>query len=110
MLEGFINDTSADMHRRNVFVPESHVNHCFDYLRQVRWPSSLTHPGKPWTADTSFKAIMCAGDLSLEHSVVPDEFGFNGWGTSHKCADWSAMWDIAMDHRYDQSIAQQAGK
>ncbi|EFQ91546.1 hypothetical protein PTT_11592 [Pyrenophora teres f. teres 0-1] len=89
MLEGFINNTAADVHQRNVFAPESHVNHCFDYLRQ---------------------AIMCAGDLSLEHSVVPSEFGFNGWGTSHKCADWSAMWDIAVDRRYDQSIAQQAGK
>jgi hypothetical protein len=49
------------------------------------------------------KAIMCAGDLSLEHSVVPDEFGFNGWGTSHQCADWDAMWEIAVRHRYNQA-------
>jgi len=54
------------------------------------------------------KAIMCAGDLSLEHSVVPDEFGFNGWGTSHQCADWDTIWDIAVQHRYDQSIEELA--
>jgi hypothetical protein len=35
-LEGFINATDTDSpHRRNVFAPESHVEHCFDYLRQV---------------------------------------------------------------------------
>lgn len=46
------------------------------------------------------KAIMCAGDLALESSVVPNEFGFNGWGTSHQCADWRVMWDTATAHRY----------
>ncbi|KAF1942729.1 hypothetical protein EJ02DRAFT_160641 [Clathrospora elynae] len=84
-LEGFMNDTTAGLHQRDVFAPESHVDHCFDYLRQ---------------------AIMCAGDLSLEHSVVPDQFGFNGWGTSHQCSDWKSMWDIAEDHQYDQSVEQ----
>lgn len=35
-LEGFINATDSESHhRRNVFAPESHVEHCFDYLRQV---------------------------------------------------------------------------
>jgi hypothetical protein len=63
-----------------VIANESHVDHCFDYIRQ---------------------GIMCAGDLSLEHSLVPDEFGFNGWGTAHKCADWETMWHIAMKRRYD---------
>ncbi|RYN24796.1 hypothetical protein AA0117_g7693 [Alternaria alternata] len=87
ILEGFINETVGNIQRRDVFAPESHVNHCFDYLRQ---------------------AVMCAGDLSLEHSVVPDEFGFNGWGTSHQCAGWDAMWDIAVQHRYDQGIRQEA--
>lgn len=66
--------------KRRVFANESHVDHCFDYLRQ---------------------AIMCVGDISLEHSVVPDEFGFNGWGTAHQCADWQTMWDIAIERRYD---------
>jgi hypothetical protein len=50
------------------------------------------------------KAIMCAGDMFLEHSVVPDEFRFNGWGTSHQCAAWDATWEIAVQHRYDKSI------
>ncbi|KAL6156052.1 hypothetical protein ACJBU6_05189 [Exserohilum turcicum] len=50
---------------------------------------------------------MCAGDLSLEHSVVPDEFGFNGWGTAHACADWGAMWELAVEHRYEQQQQQQ---
>lgn len=82
-----MNKTEASMHHeeRTVFAPESHVDHCFDYLRQ---------------------AIMCAGDLSLEHSVVPDEFGFNGWGTAHQCADWDTMWDIAVKRRYEQSTGQ----
>jgi hypothetical protein len=87
VLEGHISETEGGMHhgKRNVFANESHVDHCFDYLRQ---------------------AIMCAGDLSLEHSVVPDEFGFNGWGTAHQCADWETMWDIATQRRYDQSTGQ----
>jgi hypothetical protein len=49
---------------------------------------------------------MCAGDLSLEHSVVPDQFGFNGWGTTHQCADWDTMWDLAVKHRYEQNVQQ----
>lgn len=43
---------------------------------------------------------MCAGDLSLEQSVVANEFGFNGWGASHQCADWRVIWDIALAHKY----------
>ncbi|EOA80766.1 uncharacterized protein SETTUDRAFT_44662 [Exserohilum turcica Et28A] len=86
---GLITNSSAgggQLEPRNIFAPESHVDHCFDYLRQ---------------------AIMCAGDLSLEHSVVPDEFGFNGWGTAHACADWGAMWELAVEHRYEQQQQQQ---
>jgi hypothetical protein len=50
---------------------------------------------------------MCAGDLSLEHSVIPDAFGFNGWGTAHQCADWDTMWDIAVSKRYEQDVMHQ---
>jgi hypothetical protein len=53
---------------------------------------------------------MCAGDLSLEHSVVQNEFGFNGWGTSHECADWRSVWDIVVKHQYDQTFEQQKGR
>ncbi|KFY35975.1 hypothetical protein V494_05428 [Pseudogymnoascus sp. VKM F-4513 (FW-928)] len=72
-------DANKPITSRRVFRHESHLDHCFDYLRQ---------------------AIMCAGDLALEASVVPNEFGFNGWGTSHQCADWRVMWDTAIAHRY----------
>jgi hypothetical protein len=90
-LEGFINVTEAAAHqqKRMVFGAESHVDHCIDYLRQ---------------------AIMCAGDLSLEHSLVPDEFGFNGWGTAHQCADWSSMGEIAVAWRYNRSSADFPGR
>jgi hypothetical protein len=80
---GFINATEAKTHqtKREIHGSETHVDHCIDYLRQ---------------------AIMCTGDIALEHSIVPEEFGFNGWGAAHQCADWDAMRDIALGMRYDQ--------
>jgi hypothetical protein len=83
-LEGYINETEAEMHqkKRNVFANESYVNHCFNYLRQ---------------------AIMYAGGLSMEHSMVPNEFDFNGCDTVHQCGDWDVMWDIAVE-RYHHPI------
>lgn len=47
---------------------------------------------------------MCADDLSVERSVAPDEFGFNGWGAEHKCADWSWMWEQAVAKSYVQEV------
>ncbi|KAH8731656.1 hypothetical protein GQ44DRAFT_699072 [Phaeosphaeriaceae sp. PMI808] len=87
-LEGFIEAETEPHHgKRNAAVHESHVDHCFDYLRQ---------------------AIMCAGDLSLEHSVRLNEPGFDGWGTAHQCAAWDAMWDAAMERRYDTNADREA--
>lgn len=47
----------------------SHVAHCFDYLRQ---------------------AIMCCGDMTLEWaSADPMHIRtVDGWGIRHQCRDW----------------------
>lgn len=91
-------ETDKPITRRRVFRPESHLDHCFDYLRQV-WYSNLTVTDSVANS-LEQKAIMCAGDMALESSVVPNEFGFNGWGTLHQCADWRVMWDTATANRY----------
>lgn len=83
---------------RRVFRPESHLDHCFGYLRQV-WYLNLAMIHSIANSRKQ-KAIMCAGDLALESSVVPVEFGFNCWGTSNQCADWRIIWDTATAHRY----------
>jgi hypothetical protein len=85
---GFINVTGAGTHhkKRMVHGSESHADHCIDYLRQ---------------------AIMCTGDISLEHSIVREEFGFNGWGAAHQCADWDAMRNIALEMQYVQGTKQE---
>ncbi|KAL7956596.1 hypothetical protein V8C34DRAFT_288384 [Trichoderma compactum] len=59
----------------------SHLDHCFDYLRQ---------------------AIMCAGDMTLEkaHIIngVPAD-AVDGWEVEHQCRDWSTMFDFAAKNR-----------
>lgn len=67
-----------------------HLPHCFDYLRQ---------------------AIMCAGDAALEEAVIVPGLGtatmptrnVDGWGTTHLCRNWDALWEFAKDHRYRNS-------
>lgn len=64
-------------------VPEelSHIEHCFDYLRQN---------------------IMCAGDLTLEKARV-DTDGHrrttDGWNTAHQCKDWEEIKSIVEENR-----------
>lgn len=60
----------------------SHLNHCFDYLRQ---------------------AVMCAGDMTLEPAVEYKEIGRKGvagWGVEHRCRNFQAMKDFAEEHTY----------
>ncbi|KAK1072016.1 hypothetical protein LTR12_003420 [Friedmanniomyces endolithicus] len=48
-----------------------HIAHCFDYIRQ---------------------GILCAGDATLEGNNSMKYPGVEiPWGTSHRCADWSAI-------------------
>jgi hypothetical protein len=46
----------------------SHVRHCIDLLRQ---------------------SLMCNADRTIE--VKDDKGGVLGFGTTHKCVDWSKM-------------------
>jgi hypothetical protein len=83
-----------------------HLDHCIDYLRQVRdaFPSKglllaiqedlLTFLGK---------AVMCAGDMTLEKAFINDGQrieGSDGWGITHECRDWTVMYDFALAHEY----------
>ncbi|KAL6802685.1 hypothetical protein GGI42DRAFT_353798 [Trichoderma sp. SZMC 28013] len=59
----------------------THLDHCFDYLRQ---------------------AIMCAGDMTLEKAHVVDGVILDavvGWDVEHQCRDWRTMFDFAVEHR-----------
>ncbi|CAI6277560.1 unnamed protein product [Periconia digitata] len=59
---------------------DSHMQHCFDYLRQ---------------------ALMCASDTSLEERS--DEIsGVKGWGTTHQCRDFESVKEWAEMHRYSE--------
>ena len=56
-----------------------HVEHCFDYLRQL---------------------VMCAADATLEHVQEGNEDmdAVVGWGIGHQCRDWNVIWQFAEDH------------
>lgn len=54
----------AEKHIRN-----SHVNHCFDYLRQ---------------------SLQCAADMSLEWPVSGTK-NVDGWGVPHLCKSWVSL-------------------
>lgn len=56
-------------------VDRSHIDHCFDYVRQ---------------------ALMCQADLSLEHRQDSENARsgddlIDGWGVLHQCRDWDAI-------------------
>jgi hypothetical protein len=59
----------------------SHVNHCYDYLRQ---------------------AIMCSGDMTLEWAIEESDGirrEVDGWGIPHRqCKDWALIWDYMVEH------------
>lgn len=63
--------------------PVTHLNHCFDYLRQ---------------------AIMCHGDTALEGRQTtfgPDVGGSDGWNVRHVCKPWDKIHDWLEEHRID---------
>ncbi|KIX93905.1 uncharacterized protein Z520_10242 [Fonsecaea multimorphosa CBS 102226] len=68
---------------------EAHIVHCVDYLRQ---------------------SVMCCGDTTLERG---HEAGgifkppVDGWGNTHMCRDWDALFSFAMAHQYE--VAKNSG-
>lgn len=72
------NKNSTAMHNH----PPEHLGHCFDYLRQ---------------------AVMCAGDMTLEHAMEYKKEGIkvvDGWNTEHQCRNYRMMYEFAEKHRY----------
>ncbi|MCJ1259228.1 hypothetical protein MMC24_007064 [Lignoscripta atroalba] len=66
----------------DIEISNGHLNHCFDYLRQ---------------------AIMCNGDTAMDkYAFTMDNgkliHGVNGWGTTHQCRDFNAIYDFAEIH------------
>jgi hypothetical protein len=61
----------------------SHVNHCFDYIRQ---------------------AIMCAGDMSIEAAAVlkseNEKPHINGMGNAHECKSWVCYFRTPHNSQY----------
>ncbi|KAK4629648.1 hypothetical protein CLAFUW4_08307 [Fulvia fulva] len=58
-------------------VDEEHILHCFDYVRV---------------------ALMCYGDTALV-GADPGDAGLNGtrgWGVTHVCKSWDALYDMAV--------------
>lgn len=57
----------------------SHIGHCIEFLRQQ---------------------IMCSADTALEHRRADGgETEVDGWGVTHQCRDWDAIWRWARDNR-----------
>lgn len=51
-----------------------------------------------WAANIEWQGVMCAGDLTLEKSVVVNgelDRSVDGWGVIHECKNWNSMYDIA---------------
>ncbi|KAK1996488.1 hypothetical protein LX36DRAFT_112170 [Colletotrichum falcatum] len=107
---------AVDMHSH---VPEGtevaegqwHLQHCFEYLRQVSgsWRWSCLFPSPPrrfgfHEADTSPlpKAIVCAGDVALEGTQTtfpPGWTGSDGWDAKHVCKDYKQVYDYLDKNR-----------
>ena len=47
------------------------------------------------------QAIMCAGDMTLEKMRTPNKIQVDGWGVTHQCRDWDAMYDFMAPNRGD---------
>ncbi|KAH8897176.1 hypothetical protein GQ53DRAFT_760356 [Thozetella sp. PMI_491] len=62
-------------------VEDEHIYHCVDYIRQ---------------------AIICNGDTTLEKSRAVNSKpvrGVDGWGVTHECRDFDAIFAYAAAHR-----------
>jgi len=60
----------------------SHIGHCFDYLRQ---------------------ALMCCGDMTIE-GAKQSQFGnpldtVDGWGIAHQCRSWDTAFAWVSEHK-----------
>ena len=76
-----ISDPIAVTEKQKHASHSQHMGHCFDYLRQ---------------------GIMCAGDTTIEDSVVLPGRGdstVEGWGITHQCKNWDALVDWTLKHR-----------
>lgn len=86
----FTTPSDPELHNDHDKHGVEHLPHCFDYLRQ---------------------AIMCSGDTSLEEAIVVPGLqsgglptrNVDGWGVTHLCRNWEALWEFATNHRYRNS-------
>ncbi|KAF2094557.1 hypothetical protein NA57DRAFT_18701, partial [Rhizodiscina lignyota] len=74
---GYYNALNNITNDPNGHVNDFHLRHCFDYLRQT---------------------LMCCGDTSLEW-VANGHHGVDGWGVTHECRDYKAIFDWAEEKR-----------
>ena len=63
---------------------EIHILHCLDYLRQL---------------------VMCGGDMTLEWPAPGQRVNVDGWGISHQCQDWNAIYEWSSAHRSPLNIS-----
>lgn len=77
MHQYFLELTSDNPHEATHHHDESHMRHCFDYLRQ---------------------SLMCASDTTLE-PLDPELGGVTGWGVMRKCRDYQTVINWAEAHR-----------
>ena len=69
-----------------------HAGHCVEYIRHVRHPRLTLQLIRL----IGSKAIMCAGDLTLEAPENPSRTHLESIaydGTVHLCRDWTALSD-----------------
>jgi hypothetical protein len=63
-------EKTLEMFEAELFKEQTHINHCFDYIRQ---------------------GIMCAGDMTIESTIPKAKDGKNkvdGMGMIHQCKSW----------------------
>jgi len=86
------NDTAAQEEVKSMFGKldhESHLNHCFDYLRQT---------------------IQCGGDMAMEWPRTEpngQRFAVDGWGIPHECKNWGQITDYMAEHHFEHSTVSE---
>jgi len=86
------NDTAAQEEIKGMFGKldhESHLNHCFDYLRQT---------------------IQCGGDMAMEWPRTEpngQRFAVDGWGIPHECKNWGQITDYMAEHHFEHSTVSE---
>lgn len=93
-------DEHADQH----FLHQSHLPHCIGYLAQVfiAFHRPCLSPQRELTYLVSSKAIMCAGDGTIERPWVRKDdagnivaHGVDGVGTMHRCRNTDLLWSVS---------------